>query len=232
MAIERTVETDVYCDVCGEWIMGWKSNDTGVSRAWAAEYTRRRGGTVGKKIVCKKCRIKERIRTCSLQRLFDEEGATADIIWKYVDDVQLHVWEMRHLPREIRELFQSDMRIIVDYLAEGDGYRSDRKVIHKEATVKMLRVLSGDTNVDDTGDALKEMGIKEEDEIRVCELFDQYTRKGIAQGISQGISQGVAQGIIIMCKDFNTSYEETLQKVRLKLNISEQEAEKEMKLYW
>lgn len=44
MAIERTVETDVYCDVCGEWIMGWKSNDTGVSRAWAAEYTRRRGG--------------------------------------------------------------------------------------------------------------------------------------------------------------------------------------------
>lgn len=54
MAIERTVETDVYCDVCGEWIMGWKSNDTGVSRAWAAEYTRRRGGTVGKKIVCKK----------------------------------------------------------------------------------------------------------------------------------------------------------------------------------
>ena len=93
-------------------------------------------------------------------------------------------------------------------------------------------ILSGDTNVDDTGDALKEMGIKEEDEIRVCELFDQYTRKGIAQGISQGISQGVAQGIIIMCKDFNTSYEETLQKVRLKLNISEQEAEKEMKLYW
>lgn len=68
MAIERTVETDVYCDVCGEWIMGWKSNDTGVSRAWAAEYTRRRGGTVEKKIVCKKCRIKERIRTCSLQR--------------------------------------------------------------------------------------------------------------------------------------------------------------------
>lgn len=42
-AIERTVETDVYCDVCGEWIMGWKSNDVGVSRAWAAEYTRRRG---------------------------------------------------------------------------------------------------------------------------------------------------------------------------------------------
>ena len=31
MAIKRTVETDVYCDICGEWIAGWKSNNTGSS---------------------------------------------------------------------------------------------------------------------------------------------------------------------------------------------------------
>ena len=97
-------------------------------------------------------------------------------------------------------------------------------VIHKEATIKMLRVLSGDRNVDDTGDILKELDIAEEDEISMCELFDQYTRRGIAQGI--------AQGIIIMCKEFNAGYDETLQRVRNKLNISEQEAEKEMQLYW
>lgn len=24
MAIKRIVETDVYCDICGEWIAGWK----------------------------------------------------------------------------------------------------------------------------------------------------------------------------------------------------------------
>lgn len=160
---------------------------------------------------------------CSLHRLFDEEVLT-DTVRKYVDNIQLHVWEMRYLPREIREHFQSDMRIIVDYLVEGNSYRSNRKVIHKEATIKMLRILAGDKNVDDTGKMLREMDIKEEDEIRVCELFDQYTRRGIAQG--------VAQGIIIMCKEFNASYEETLQKVRAKLNVSEQEAEKEMQLYW
>ena len=88
----------------------------------------------------------------------------------------------------------------------------------------MLRVLSGDRNVDDTGDILKELDIAEEDEISMCELFDQYTRRGIAQGI--------AQGIIIMCKEFNAGYDETLQRVRNKLNVSEQEAEKEMQLYW
>lgn len=151
-------------------------------------------------------------------------GKVAKTTWKYVDNMQLHVWEMRYLPQEVREHFQSDMRIVLDYLAEGNGYRSDRKVVHKEATIKMLRVLSGDRNVEDTREILEKMNITEEAEISMCELFDQYTRRGIAQG--------VAQGIIIMCKEFNASYEETLQKVRAKLNVSEQEAEKEMQLYW
>lgn len=63
-----------------------------------------------------------------------------------------------------------------DYLAEGNVYCSDPKIVHKEATIKMLRVLSGDKNVDDT--------------------------------------------------------EDTLQKLKNKLNISEKEAEEQMKLYW
>ena len=67
-------------------------------------------------------------------------------------------------------------------------YRSDRKVIHKEATIKMLRVLSGDKNVDDTEEILKALDIAEEDEISMCEVFDQYTRRGISQGIPQGVT--------------------------------------------
>lgn len=68
-----------------------------------------------------------------------------------------------------------------DYLAEGNAYRSDPKIIHKEATIKMLRVLSGDKNVDDTEEILKELDIAEKDEISMCELFDQYTRRGISE---------------------------------------------------
>lgn len=79
-----------------------------------------------------------------------------------------------------------------------------------------------------TEEILKALDIAEEDEISMCELFDQYTRRGISQGISQGISKG----IIIMCKDFNATYEYTLLKLKNKLNISEKEAEEQMKLYW
>ena len=79
------------------------------------------------------------------------------------------------LPEKTRRLFQSDMRIVVDYLAEGNSYCSDRKIVHKEALIKLLRVLSGDENVEDTIFMMQEMKMKEEDDVKVCELFEQYS---------------------------------------------------------
>ena len=64
---------------------------------------------------------------------------------------------MRHLPQEVRERFESDMRIVLDYLAEGDSYRSDRPVVHKGALIKMIRVLSGDCDVEDIAEQLEEL---------------------------------------------------------------------------
>ncbi|MDE7187850.1 MAG: Rpn family recombination-promoting nuclease/putative transposase, partial [Lachnospiraceae bacterium] len=83
--------------------------------------------------------------------------------WKYIDKVKLHVFEMRYLPENTRKLFQSDIRIVVDYLAEGEGYCSDRKIKHKAALIKMIKVLSGETDIEDIGEWLKEQGIREED---------------------------------------------------------------------
>ncbi len=83
------------------------------------------------------------------------------------------------------------MRIVLDYLVEGEGYRSDRPVMHKEALVKMLRVLSGDKDVTDTAETLWEMNIREEDEITMCELFDQYIRQGRKEGRAEGRAEGI-----------------------------------------
>jgi O-methyltransferase involved in polyketide biosynthesis len=78
------------------------------------------------------------------------------------------------------------MRIVVDYLAEGEGYCSDRKIKHKAALIKMIKVLSGEADIEDIGEWLKEQGIREEDDVTVCELFDQYERKGREEGIKCG----------------------------------------------
>lgn len=117
-------------------------------------------------------------------------------MWRYVDRVKLHVYEMRHLPEETRRLFQSDMRIVVDFLAEGEGYRSDRRIAHKAALIRMIKVLSGETDTDGVEEWLKEQGIREEDEVSVCELFDQYERRGREEGIAAGRKEGKREGLV------------------------------------
>lgn len=78
IAVTRIVETDVYCDVCGEWVVGWRSDGIGVSREWAKHFARAKGCTVGKKIICRKCRIKKKIETCSIQRRIGSAGRDAN----------------------------------------------------------------------------------------------------------------------------------------------------------
>lgn len=74
MAIRREVTTEVYCDVCGKRIIRCSGTDSGVSKAWAAYFSRQEGCTTGKKIVCKQCRIKKRMEKCRLQKKWREAG--------------------------------------------------------------------------------------------------------------------------------------------------------------
>ena len=131
----------------------------------------------------------------SIRELFEDRNLPPQL-WELADDCRLHVFEMRNLPLEKRELFHSDMRHVVDYLAEGNGFRSDQPVVHKEALIRLLRALGGDRDVEDTAQMLEEMNIKEEDEITMCELFDQYTRRGREEGRKEGREVGREEGRI------------------------------------
>lgn len=148
-----------------------------------------------------------------------------------MDDLRLHVFEMRNLPPEVRELFTSDMRLVADYLAEGNGFRSDRPVIHKEALIRLLRALDGDKDVEDTGRILEEMNVKEEDEITMCELFDQYTRRGKQEGIKEGIKTGI-KALISTCRELGVSFDETAARVKENFSLGDEETRKNLQLYW
>lgn len=146
---------------------------------------------------------------------------------KYVDDIKIHVWEMRHLPREVRERFHSDMRIVLDYLAEGNSYQSGQKVIHKAALIRMLNVLSGEDDAVDEAAILQEMNIREEDEITVCELFEQYVRKGKQEERQSGI-----QALIITCMELGADYRTTAEKVKTRFQLPDEMVTENMNLYW
>lgn len=91
--------------------------------------------------------------------------------------------------------------------AEREGYCSDRKIVHKAALVKLLRALSGDGDVTDTEEELERLGIREEDEVRVCELFDQYTRKGRREGRKEGEARRLVEDIDKLRKNLQLSLE-------------------------
>ena len=55
-------------------------------------------------------------------------------------------------------------------------------------------MLSGEKDTDDVEKWLEEQGIGEEDEITVCELFDQYVRQGREEGMQEGEAKGEAKG--------------------------------------
>ena len=166
----------------------------------------------------------------SLKNFFQKEGLPEQL-WRMVDDSRLHVFEMRNLQPEIRRLFHSDMRLVVDYLAVGNGFRSNRRVVHKEALIRLLRALGGDRNVEDTAEMLAEMNIKEEDEVTMCELFDQYTRRGRHEGLREGLQKGI-QVLISTCRELGVSFDETIGRVQEKFSLGEEEAQKNVQLYW
>lgn len=117
----------------------------------------------------------------SIHKFFAKNDVPKEV-YKYIDDSQLHVFEMAHLPVEIRKLFKSDMRIVVDYLAEGKEYvPTDQKIQHLEALLLLLRAITNDNRYEE----ILPMMLKQENEkgeVTMCELLDKYENKGKTEG--------------------------------------------------
>ena len=56
--------------------------------------------------------------------------------------------------------------------------------------------------------------------------------EGRAEGRTEGRAEGRAEGLIILCKDFHLSYEETLTKLIEKLSLDPEKAKEYLKHYW
>ncbi len=142
---------------------------------------------------------------------------------EYIDDIKLYVYDMRHLSQTVRTLFKSDMRIIVDYLAEGEKYvPTQQKIVHVEAVLRLLKELTGDTRYEEI---ISEVINVESDEggITMCELLDKYENRGIAKGISLGISQGISVGRLEDLRNMMETLKLTAEQAMAALKIPDGE---------
>ena len=138
----------------------------------------------------------------SLEEMFVRKTLPQELM-KYVDEIKLHVYDMRSLSADVRQLFRSDMRLVVDYLAEGTAYvPTKQKIVHVEAFLNMMYWITGDERyIKMIEEAL--LVEKEGEEVTMCEILDGFIERGIQQGIKQGISQGISQGETLLASLMN-----------------------------
>ena len=70
----------------------------------------------------------------------------------------------------------------------------------------------------------------EEEEMRKIRASEY--KNGKEDGIAQGIEQGIVQGMVETCKELGVSFEQTVARLKLRLGISEQEAQEKVRHYW
>ena len=70
----------------------------------------------------------------------------------------------------------------------------------------------------------------EEEEMRKIRASEY--KNGKEDGIAQGIEQGIVQGMVETCKELGVSFEQTVARLKLRFDISEQEAQEKAGYYW
>ncbi|MGN0167302.1 MAG: Rpn family recombination-promoting nuclease/putative transposase, partial [Acetatifactor sp.] len=98
---------------------------------------------------------------------------------EYLNQNRIHVFDMRFLERKVRERFEGDVRIVLDYLSDRESLiQRKQKLKNPEEVMRMLYALSGDIRY------LENITFMEEGEGKsMCDLLDEAENRGIQKGI-------------------------------------------------
>lgn len=119
---------------------------------------------------------------------------------KYINNLRYPVFNMRHLPPEVRKHFHSDMRIVVDYLADPEHYTpTDQKITHFDELMHLMYALTNDKNYEDFIN-LFDNEEKAKGGITMCPMLDRYWKDGVATGEARGMAQGRTDTLISTMK--------------------------------
>lgn len=149
--------------------------------------------------------------------------------WEYIDNEKLHVFEMRHLSKNVIGRFRSDMRIILEYLTDEENVdKLEQKVSHPAALLELMQALSGDDRYGTAVESLMDENETEEGgKWTVCKLMDKYWGGGKQEGLQEGI-----KALISTCRELGASFETTKEKVKEKFALDDSKVKESMTLYW
>jgi len=158
--------------------------------------------------------------------------------YPYFNNSKMPVFNMCFLSKDVREKFQDDLRIILDYLCDRESLlKRNQTMKHPEEVIRMLHALTGDDQYLDSIPLFTSPAKKGES--TVCDLINSYYNEGHNTGLIEGRNSGLIEGrnqviqaLISNCKDLGCSFENTLDRIKNSLSLSDDEALEDMKLYW
>ena len=116
---------------------------------------------------------------------------------KYVNDYEIHVFEIAFMDQKEVDLFQSDFRVVADYFVQkqenGDYEPKPQDLKHVQETLQLLSVMTNDHRFEDV---YNEASDAQKGEMRnMCEILDKIENRGIEKGRAEGRAEGKAEGI-------------------------------------
>ncbi len=170
---------------------------------------------------------------------------TPEIVEPYVQDYKIHVFNVAHLPKEVRNRFTSDFKIVADYFAERNNpnYQpGEEEIEHVEAVLELLRVFTCDkryAKIESDVIEKKRKGGK----VTMCVVLDRMENRGIEKGIVLGESRGIQkeiqqerqQGLQVLihsCYLLKASKKVAREQVMQGYGMTKEEAEKAVEKYW
>ena len=150
--------------------------------------------------------------------------------YPYFNNNKMPVFNMCFLSKDVREKFQGDLRIILDYLCDRESLlKRNQTMKHPEEVIRMLHALTGDDQYLDSIPLFTSPAKKGES--TVCDLINSYYNEGHNTGLIEGRNSGLIEGrnqviqaLISNCKDLGCSFENTLDRIKNSLSLSDDEA--------
>ena len=115
---------------------------------------------------------------------------------KYVNDYEIHVFEIAFMDQKEVDLFYSDFRVVADYFMQkqenGDYEPKPQDLKHVQETLQLLSIMTNDHRFEDV---YNEASDAQKGEMRnMCEILDKIENRGIEKGRAEGKAEGNTEG--------------------------------------
>ena len=117
----------------------------------------------------------------------------------YVNDYQMHVFEVAWLTEEQISHFRSDFKVVANFFVQKRKNRDyipddPTEIRHVDEVLKLLQVMTGDKRYEEI--FRKKKGVRS-----MCDVAERLEKMGIEKGIEIGRSEGEIKGKVLVYKN-------------------------------